>query len=48
MNCLTPVHLLVDGGIFLYNFARKGGGSVDENGMLLDDDLFPVEEDDDV
>ena len=52
MNYLSPVHLLVDGGLFLYTFACKGGVSVDENGMLfneddlLDDDLFFLEEDD--
>lgn len=48
MNHLPSVHLLVDGGIFLYTFACKGGAYMDENGLLLDDDLFIVEEDDDV
>ena len=48
MTLLRPVHLLVDRALFLYNFTQKGGILMDENGLLLDDDLFPLEVDDDV
>jgi hypothetical protein len=46
MNYLPSVCFLADGGIFLYTFACKGGVYMDENGLLLDDDLFIVEEED--
>ena len=46
MSYLPAVHFLVDGGLFLYNGGRKGGGQMDSYDndliLMLDDDLFPI------
>ena len=49
MRLFTSVHLLVNGGFFLYNFTMKGvknmeGYDNDSLLLMLDDDLFPVDE----
>ena len=38
MSRFTPVHFLVDGGLFYYNVCAERGDS-----MELDDDLFPCD-----
>ena len=49
MRLLSSDHLLVIGGFFLYNYTMKGvknmeGYDNDSLLLLLDDDLFPVGE----
>lgn len=43
----SPVHVIVDGGVFLYNLpVERGRNRMEEyDGIELDDDLFPIEED---
>lgn len=47
MSRYSPVHFLVDGGLFLYNLPeeRRRNRMEEYEGIELDDDLFPIEED---